>query len=198
LRRIALVTHAGLPELTADDRLLLPELKARGGAGQAVVWSDPSVKWEEFDAIVLRSCWDYHLRCDEVLHWLDRLRRSVWNPPALVHWNADKRYLRALQRRGVPLVPTLWIEPGQRVEAPWERAVVKPVVSASAYRTRLVSAGGETTLADVPLMLQPFLKQVVEEGEWSLLFFGGAFSHAVIKRPRGGDFRVQNEYGGSS
>jgi glutathione synthase/RimK-type ligase-like ATP-grasp enzyme len=131
-----------------------------------------------------------------------------------VRWNLDKRYLRDLAARGVPIVPTLWIEPGdgttpeeavRRIaEAGWPELVVKPTVSAGAWRTlrlRREEVGGRLdwlreSLAAGGLMAQPFLPEIVREGEHSLLFFDGVLSHAVLKRPRDGDFRVQWAHGG--
>ena len=181
--QIALVTWSGLPELAADDRLLLEHLPAR-----AVAWDDEAVDWNAFDAIVLRSTWDYHKRIDEFRAWIDRLDASgarLWNPPALLRWNTHKRYLIDLAARGVNVVPTILVPSGSRF-------VTKPAVSATAYRTNVVENAEPSDL-----LLQPFIDEVVSGGEWSLIFFAGAFSHAVIKRTRTGDFRVQSDFGGS-
>lgn len=218
--RVALVTYARAPELTADDRLLVDALAARGTTAAAALWDDPHVDWGAHDAVVLRSCWDYHLRLDEFLGWVDGVERAgapMFNPPSVVRWNARKTYLRALDAAGVPTVPTRWVDPGETTslaavldETGWERAVVKPSVSASAYETW--STTREHAPADEPrfralaargpVLVQRFVREVIEAGEWSLIFFGGsgvdAFSHAVVKRPRDGDFRVQPEHGGGS
>lgn len=176
----ALVTWSGLPELAEDDRLLLAHLDAR-----AVVWDDPAVDWRAFDAVVIRSTWDYHKRIGEFRAWIDRLDASgarLWNPPALLRWNTHKRYLIDLAARGVNVVPTLLTS----------RVVVKPAVSATAYRTHVLDP------FEQEMLVQPFIDEVITGGEWSLIFFAGAFSHAVIKRARAGDFRVQSEFGGTS
>jgi glutathione synthase/RimK-type ligase-like ATP-grasp enzyme len=176
---IALVTWSGLPELADDDRLLLDHLPAR-----AVVWDDASIDWTAFDAIVIRSTWDYHTRIDEFRAWIDRLDAcgaKLWNPPALLRWNTHKRYLIDLAARGVNVVPTLLAS----------RVVIKPAVSATAYRTSVLDP------FDQEMLVQPFIDEVVTAGEWSLIFFRGAFSHAVIKRARSGDFRVQHDFGGT-
>jgi glutathione synthase/RimK-type ligase-like ATP-grasp enzyme len=207
--QIALVTWRNLPELTADDRLLLPELRARGATPRAVVWDDPAVAWESFDAIVVRSCWDYHLRIGEFSAWLAQLEAigaRLVNPPAMLRWNLDKRYLRDLD---LPIVPTVWLEPRERVELEpllrargWKRAVVKPAISASAFGTFVTDgrdqARVDELLAHSPLLVQPFIDEVVTLGEWSLIYFDGVFSHAVVKRPREGDFRVQSELGATT
>jgi hypothetical protein len=197
---IALVTCARLPRLTKDDRLLAEALRELDAETQAVIWDDPSVNWTSFDAIVVRSTWDYHLRIDDFLAWLDRLeacRARVWNPVPVLRWNANKSYLHDLD---VPRVPTVFVPRGgdtgvaMRTHG-WLRAVVKPAVSATAFETHVVESGG---LATRDVLVQPFVDEVVSEGEWSLLFFGGQYSHAVLKRVREGDFRVQSDFGGTA
>ena len=212
--RVALVTCRSLPDLTDDDRLLLPALAAAGAATEAVVWDDPAVAWERFDRLVLRSVWDYHLRPDEFAAWLAARAHgggAMWNPAALVRWNLHKSYLRTLAERGVATVETGWLARGSSAALAdlmdargWEDVVVKPAVSASAHRTfRVARADAPAHQADLDAILesgdalvQPFAREVTGEGEWSLLFFGGAFSHAVRKRPVPSDFRVQEEFGG--
>jgi hypothetical protein len=211
--RIALITYAAAPGLTPDDRLVLEPLGCRGLGAEPVRWDDPAVDWTAFDAFVLRSCWDYHLRLSEFLAWLERIAsQRLWNPPALVRWNADKRYLLDLESRGVRIVPTLGLDRGDSVQLAeamrargWLRAVVKPSVSANAYETWDVSASGapaeqarlEALLGKGAVLLQRFQEEVAAEGEWSLVFLGGAYSHAVLKRPRAGEFRVQEAFGGA-
>ena len=113
MKRVALVTYRGCPTLTEDDRLLIPILRELGVEARPMLWDDPKTEWERFDQVVLRSCWDYHLRPDEFLAWITALERSnvaMQNPARLVRWNADKRYLRQLKERDVILPETHWIE----------------------------------------------------------------------------------------
>lgn len=212
MRRIALATSHTYPSLTEDDRLLIEPLGSRGFGAEAAVWSDPDVPWSGCDAVILRSCWDYHLRLAEFLAWIGRLEKDgvrLWNPPEMVRWNANKGYLRDLESRGIPIVPTFWPdEPvnlcGQLRSLGWDRAVVKPRVSATAHRTMLISAGDaadaqplvDDLLAGPGVMVQQFMDGIRTSGEWSLIFFSGEFSHAVIKIPKAGDFRVQHDFGG--
>jgi glutathione synthase/RimK-type ligase-like ATP-grasp enzyme len=211
--RVALVTCGTVPSLTEDDRLLPAALAALGARAQAVVWDDPAVAWTAFDRLVLRSVWDYHLRPDEFDAWLaarERDRAAMWNPASLVRWNAHKSYLRALAQRGVATVETAWLERGAVSQLAalmdargWTDVVLKPAVSASAHRTfRASRADADARQADLAAILaegdalvQPFAPEIAD-GEWSLLFFGGAFSHAVRKHPAAADFRVQEELGG--
>jgi hypothetical protein len=191
---IALATSEGWPELSPDDRELAPELAKLGCHATPVVWNDPAVDWRSFDLVVIRSCWDYHLRPDEFRGWLDRLDRlrvPVGNTSDTIRWNMHKRYLRELATEGIPVVS----EPQQ----PTDKVVVKPAISASAYETHVfddLSAARETIgrLGDV--IVQEFIPEIVTRGEWSLMLFGGEFSHAVRKLPKEGDFRVQHEFGG--
>jgi glutathione synthase/RimK-type ligase-like ATP-grasp enzyme len=212
---VALATYLGAPELAPDDRLLAAALDRAGVRTTPAVWSDASVDWTTFDAVVIRSCWDYHRRHAEFMAWLDRLDASrcrVLNPTSTVRWNSDKRYLVDLAGRGVPTVPTRIVERGSRAAAAdvaraegWARFVVKPTVSASAYETHALSlpldasdrAAIERVVARGDALVQPFLEEVTTDGELSLIFFDGVFSHAAIKRTRHGDFRVQTEHGGT-
>lgn len=204
MRSIAYVTCRKLPHLTSGDRLTLPFLNERGFQMQAAVWDDPDVRWQDFEAVVLRSPWDYHTRYDEFLRWLDRIAGvNLLNPVEVVRWNSNKTYLRDLAARGIRIVPTLW--PTQHTDVPmlmrengWQQAVLKPTISATAYQTHLISPEDDIAPFSGEMMLQPFMPQIAEEGEWSLIFFNGMFSHAVLKRPKAGDFRVQHDFGGTS
>lgn len=211
--RVALVTCGSIPELNDDDRPLLTELWSLGIEAEPAIWDDPAVAWESYDAAVIRSAWDYHLTPAAFLAWLARLEAlglPVWNPAAVVRANLDKSYLKELAAAGVRVAPTEWVEKGSRADLDellaargWDDAVVKPSVSAGAFRTSRVRRGREggqaaldEALAHADAMIQPFLPEIESEGEWSFIFLGGEFSHAVLKSPRAGDFRVQKEHGG--
>jgi glutathione synthase/RimK-type ligase-like ATP-grasp enzyme len=213
---VAFVTHAALPRLSADDQLAVEELTRRRMSVAAAVWDDRDVDWRAFDLVVIRSTWDYAQRSDEFLEWLGVLEGTgarVWNPPRLMRWNLDKRYLRDLAAAGVETPPTRWLERGSSVALPglleqcgWEQAVVKPVVSADGVGAWTTSPGTaardqyrlERALSARALMVQRYLPEVTREGEWSLIFIDGEFSHTVLKMPATGDFRVQERYGGST
>lgn len=215
---IAFVTYHGLPGLSADDQLLLAPLAARGIRAVAAAWDDPAVAWDSYDALVMRSTWNYHTSFDDFLAWIDRVEAvgvPLWNPPTLLRWNASKTYLRDLAADGVDVVPTRWVAEEARSEladvladAGWSDAVVKPAVSASGYETWRIAQSRLTPteesrfrkLAARPggAMVQRFVPELTTHGEWSLMFIAGEYSHAVLKRPRAGDFRVQHEHGGSA
>ena len=213
---IAFVTSAAHPDLTPDDQIAVAQLEKRRARVAAAIWNDPSVDWAAFDAIIVRSTWDYHHRAAEFRAWIDALDTAgapMWNPPAVLRWNMEKTYLRDLERAGVSIVPTEWLEKGTSpdlggllAERGWMDAVVKPVISAAATRTWRVS---HDTVLDVgvqfaesldagDVMVQPFIPEIQTRGEWSLMFIDGDFSHAVRKMPIEGDFRVQTGFGGRS
>jgi len=212
--RIALATSSQHPRLTGDDRLLLEPLRTRRFQAVPAIWSEPR-DWSLYDAVIIRSCWDYHLQPEKFLNWIDGLesaRIPIFNSGQMVRWNADKTYLRDLEAKGIAIVPTSWPESTNPIslanrlrELAWSKAVVKPRISATAHRTQLVTADNaasaqplfEDLLGGHGVMLQKFMDPI-REGEWSLMFFGGKFSHAVLKKPKPGDFRVQNDFGGTA
>jgi len=213
-RRIAVVTYDAQPHATDDDRYLVDALAARGASVDERPWSDPTARWEGYDAVIVRSCWDYFHRPAEFHRWLDTLEARgarVFNATSTLRWNADKAYLRDLDACGVPVIPTHWIDRGAasslddvRKRTGWSDLVVKPAVSGGAHRTWRTSTGGpddderlSEMAADGTVLIQPLVDEIESEGEWSLIFLDGRFSHAVIKRPRSGDFRVQKEHGGT-
>ena len=216
MRPIALATCASIPELTDDDRLLIPALAARGISAVPAVWEDDAIDWRGFSAVVIRSTWDYHLKPTLFLAWIDRVEGlgvQLINPAPVLRWNAEKTYLRELAAAGVSVVETRWVERGDRTslleilrETGWSRAVVKPSIAATAYRTwptDLASAGTDEPrfremVADGGVLVQPFLDGITSEGEWSLMFFGGQYAYSVLKQPKTGDFRVQSDFGGTA
>lgn len=213
--RVALVTSEGFASLNEDDRLLVPALDEIGIDSRATVWSDASIDWLAFDALVIRSPWDYFIRLAEFRAWLDaRIASGVrmCNSSEILDWNFDKRYLQDLAAAGASLIPTIVVPRGERPDIValarakgWDEIVVKPTISGGAYGThrfRLEDADNHRddiarTLTDRGLLIQPFLPEILTAGELSLLFFDGVFSHAVCKRPKDGDYRVQFQYGGT-
>ncbi len=214
MTRIALATCRDLPRLTPDDRILRDELLRYGFEVETALWNAEEIRWNSFDLVMIRSCWDYHLHCDRFLSWaedLDRTGVTLWNPLPVVCWNAHKRYLRDLQAAGVAVVPTCWPTAGAETlsdifrRTGWNEAVVKPAVSASAHQTWRVgrdeAVDHENELARAleqgEVMVQRYLPEITGQGEWSLIFLDGAFSHAALKLPKPGDFRVQPDFGGT-
>jgi glutathione synthase/RimK-type ligase-like ATP-grasp enzyme len=214
--RVALVTSEELAQLYVDDLPLVAGLEQLGIGAVPAVWSRPDIDWTGFDALVIRSPWDYFERVTEFRGWLDaRIASGVlmMNSREILDWNFDKSYLQDLASRGVGLVPTISIARQGTADIAalaaargWDEIVVKPTIGGGAYRTyrfRLADYARHAediaqTLQDRGVLVQPFLPEILVGGELSLLFFDGVFSHAVCKRAQAGDYRVQFQYGGTT
>lgn len=169
----------------------------------AADWDDPEVDWAAYRLALLRSTWDYAERLTEFLDWADRAARltSLVNPPAVIRWNTDKHYLAGLARAGVPIVPTRFVEPGERAAHELDRFlreegaaewVVKPAVGAGSRDAARYARGEEQAAtghverlldAGRSVILQPYLEQVDHYGETALVYFDGRLSHAIRKGP---------------
>lgn len=212
---IALATCRRLADLQADDKLLAAQLEQAGFATKPIVWDDSEQRLDDVLAVIVRSCWDYQFRPNQFLAWAERITSSgvqLFNPVATLHWNHDKRYLRELASLGVPVPETAWFEPGTSAaleqvmeDYGWEKSVLKPAVSATAWNTFRVTQASAASfqtkfdemVASGAVMVQRFIENITTSGEWSFIFFGDQFSHAILKRPQDGDFRVQTEFGGT-
>ncbi|MBC6991262.1 RimK family alpha-L-glutamate ligase [Hymenobacter sp. BT491] len=216
---VALVTYEPVTLYTAahvedEDALLANFLRAKGHAVTFEIWTDAAVDWRHYDAVVLKSPWDYFDRVQEFYAWLDRLRHlgvQLLNPVEVVRWNSDKKYLLDLERAGVRIVPTRWLERGTSFEPDTlfnafqtEQLIVKPAVSGGSKNTfafnpeEAANQAAHITalLAAEDFLAQPFLPEIQSEGEWSFIYLGGRYSHCVLKTPKSGDFRVQHYLGG--
>lgn len=216
-RRVGLATYGRAPLLAPDDQPLIPVLASLGIDAEPVVWSSRATVWTAFDAVVVRSCWDYHLHLAAFHAWLDLLEQSgvsVWNSPATLRWNADKRYMLDLDAWGVATIPTRIVPRGRLGDVErivggegWQRFVIKPAVSASGFETYALESPIEPlareTIARVvaagDVLVQPFAEEIPREGEISFMFIDGEYSHATLKRAATatGEFRVQTEHGGT-
>ena len=219
--RIRLVTGATLPDGDDETRLLATSLRGRGLSVDVAVWSDPAVAWGDTDLTVIRSTWDYPEHLQAFLGWVDATAAvtDLHNPPALVAENIDKRYLIALARAGVPVVPTRWMARPtgtSLVELAdtegWTDLVIKPAVGVDGNgvlrwrRGDLTGSGSPGSehpfLPPRPQgwILQPFVRSVIDPGERSVVMIDGRPAWAVTKRPTpdGGDIRVQERWGGST
>ena len=216
MARVALVTSEAYPNLYEDDLLLVAALREAGVESQPAVWSDARVDWRGFDLLVMRTPWDYFVRLDEFRAWLEARIASgarLCNSSDILVWNFDKRYLLELAAAGVSVIPSIVVTQGEHPDIValaraqgWEEIVIKPTVSGGGYRTHRLELGDidryrddiAHILSDRSLLIQPFLPAIMSAGELSLLFFDGEFSHAVCKRPKQGDYRVQFQYGGTT
>lgn len=204
---VLLLTAARLPALSADDQPLVAAFRDAGWAAQPTIWSGPI---PDADLAIIRSCWDYTDRPADFLATVEAIatRMPLWNPPDTVRWNAHKRYLLELAAAGVPVPDAVLLAAGESAD-PGDvgravgsaQLVVKPAVGASGQGVHRVGADDgaawHRATAGREVLVQPFLSEVVTGGEWSLMYFHGGYSHAVIKRAHPGEFRVQEEHGGS-
>lgn len=193
----------------SDDELAIGPLNDLGWKVETLSWRQTTVDWDIFDAVVIRTTWDYQLDPEKFLGVLREIEASdarLENPLEIARWNLNKTYLREIERDGVRIVPTLWDRAYSAASfAEWlaelktDEVIVKPTVSATAEHTYRLTQF-DPTLIEIftgrSFMVQPFLPNIVTEGEYSLFYFGGEFSHAILKSPKTSDFRVQEEHGG--
>ena len=217
--KIAYVTYRKQARYTAgttydEDASLLSYLLDKGLDIESVIWNDAGVNWTQYSTAVLKSPWDYHEVYGEFTTWLadmDQRGIPLLNPYDIITWNGDKHYLKDIADAGLSIVPSLFIEQNTLpLLQPFfaglqsEKLVVKPCVSASAKHTMVVTAGNRQEieqqltdlLKDDSFIVQPFVNEIVN-GEISLIFLGGLYSHSVLKLPKAGDFRVQHFHGGT-
>jgi glutathione synthase/RimK-type ligase-like ATP-grasp enzyme len=214
-KRCAFLTMDSTEGWSIDADLAIPPLEALGWHVDTIAWRNPEVDWDTYDAVYLGTPWDYPEDVPlfiRVLEQIDGSRATLVNDIELVRWSIPKTYLRDLESRGADIVPSRWFDrlsPGQdpfSFEAlTSDRLVIKPVVSANAKDTFLLNRDDVAdktelllhTFRDRAFMVQPFIESIRTEGEFSLFYFGGAWSHAIRKVPKAGDFRVQEEHGAS-
>ncbi len=209
--QIAMLTPA--PDYGADFDwafdIQAEALRVAGAEVSGVPWTGFD-RADSYDLVLPLVAWGYHLRHAEWLAFLDRAEAEGWpmrNPPALLRWNSDKAYLAELGRKGIATVPTLEVDhlndaalTAAHGVLGADEVVIKPPVSAGADGTFRLSAG-DPVPAEVHgtrMLVQPWLGSVTQEGEYSLILFGGRLSHCVAKRPKAGDFRVQPYHGGTT
>lgn len=213
---VAFVTYPLLPGLHADDNIIAEYLTKRNIIVSAVSWDDPNVDWKKFDALVLRSMWDYFERPGEFNAWIEKIEAMgcvALNPVSVVRWNANKRYFDHFSKLGFKLPPYKICDQGSGGSlasiletSGWSKAVVKPVISGGSYNTWVVETSTaplheeqfQKLLSTSDLIVQKYVEEITSEGELSLIFFNKQFSHAIQKKPKTGDFRVQTQFGGTA
>ena len=196
---VALVTCREALGIDYDMPLLLEAVRATGVAVDEVCWDDESIDWSTYNHIVIRSTWDYHRRYDEFMHWVRTVSAvsTISNSVDVITWNTDKHYLAEVAEMGLPVVPTVFIEPDQddwlnsaRELLAKGDVVVKPAISAGSNDTERHSNinAAQTHIAELlsaqrSVMLQPYMADVDVESETGLVFIDGKFSHAFAKGP---------------
>ena len=204
--KIAVATYDKLPDLTFNDQLLIPIFRENGYTVSPEIWDDSEVDWSSFDIVLIRSTWDYYLKPVEFKNWISQFINSktrLINSAEMVLKNSHKFYLKELAEKGVNIIPTVFSSEKIELEKlkMWEKIVIKPAVSAGSHETEIFEVNmltqevldNKTRTGD--WLVQPFLEEIKDAGEISMLFFGGNFSHAIQKVPKSGDFRVQKQFG---
>lgn len=198
---IALATSSEYPDLPPDEHILVSALQDAGHNVQPAVWDDASIHWEQFDACVVRSTWDFHLKYQAFSEWITRVAKVTMlvNSKSLMLWNIKKSYLLELESKGVPIVPTIVLKIGDATEPAdialkksWDQFVLKPLVSASSYRTQRFGRGSsarallQTIHQDADALLQPYVPDVELGCERSYVAINGNFTHVIKRAPFNG------------
>lgn len=219
LMRIAYIKHSGPINYTAANGFneatdLLPYLRNKGLDITAEIWDDPTVNWKQYDVALLKTPWDYHRKIDAFRAWLDMLEGlgiRLINDYTTVRWNLDKRYLKDVIEDGFDVIPSMFLQKGWQGDLKTvfsqlntESIIIKPCISGGSKNTIIVTAAEideaypnvVNLLSEADFMAQPLMAEI-GEGEWSHVFIKGKHSHTVLKKPKQGDFRVQQVYGGT-
>jgi glutathione synthase/RimK-type ligase-like ATP-grasp enzyme len=204
-----------IDNLLKEDNLLVSALEAQGLQVTRKSWSSRSFDWTSTRYAIFRTTWDYFERFDEFIRWLGKASRSTQliNEFKLAQWNLDKHYLVDLQNNGIPIVPTQFVKPHEKttlmdelLKKGWtDGAVLKPSISGAARHTYRLKPHNidnheaifQRLIRYESMMIQPFLESIIEKGEISLMVIDGKYSHAVLKKAKFGDFRVQDDFGGT-
>jgi len=197
-----------------EDFLVQQALNKLGLKTRRLAWDDAKFEWSSTKAIVFRTTWDYFDRFEEFSKWLAKVSKQtlLLNSEAIIRWNIDKHYLNDLQKNGVNITETYFIEQSSTTtlkelhdQLGWHDMILKPCVSGAARHTYRLNASNlqshesilSTLIKNEAMMLQPFQHNIVSQGEISMMVFNGVFTHAILKKAKLGDFRVQDDFGGS-
>lgn len=207
MKKIALLSKDNLDNFTCDDKLLKEPLKKLGYQMSSISWRAHE-DWSQYAAVIIRSTWDYQDHYEDFLKVLSEIssKTLLLNNLETVKWNSHKSYLKELRAKGVKIIPTLFHDQIQNLETTQicklletEKIIFKPYVGANSDNTYPVELGQELPAIDLSsgkFFVQAFVENVLTEGEFSLFFFKGEYSHTILKTPKSGDYRVQEEWGG--
>ena len=201
-------------QIREEDKLVQDELEKLGLSVKRVAWDDKDFDWSGVRLVVIRAAWDYFERYEEFLLWLEETEKKtqILNSPGLVRWNLDKHYIGDLQGAGINTTPTIFIEQGDKIKlsslfniVSYDDAILKPAIGGGAYHTYRINPENckdledtfQELIADNAMLLQPFQKNILKDGEASHMLFDGKYTHSVIKKAKEGDFRVQDDWGGT-
>lgn len=197
-----------------EDKLLSDALLTLGITTTRVEWSDPKIDWTSANAAVFRTTWDYFDRPSEFDAWLDTVQSQLLliNAPSLIRWNMDKHYLKDIEKRGFPIVKTVFIQPGDSTTLSevmesmnWTEVVLKPCISGGARETHRIRKDQvsayepvlQKLVAQESMIIQEFHQSILDQGEVSHMVMGGNYTHSVLKKGKGDDFRIQDDFGGT-
>lgn len=203
-----------MQNVVKEDRMVVESLEKKGLKVYRTHWDDQEIDWTSTKNLLFRTTWDYHHRFDEFSNWLKDVnsKTNVINPYELILWNQDKHYLKELAEKGISIPPTIFMEKGGNYKlvdlfkrTNFSEAIIKPAVSASARETYWIKSEDaekneillKNNLPLESMLFQEFQEQIATKGELSIVVFGGKFSHAVLKKSKPGDFRVQDYWGGT-
>ena len=214
MNKIGFITCEQFPNLYYDDKHLIKPFAKAGIEIIPIIW-DKIEDYTGLDLLVFRSAWDYHFKTKAFGEWLKKLKKctvEVCNPVSIIQQNYDKYYLKNLQDKGFSIIPTLFFEQVEQIDLQqilqkndWQKGVIKPVISMSAYHTYAFDKKNALDLqknlksyyGDTKVMVQKFAEEITTEGEWSLVFYDKKYCMSALKKPKKGDFRVQGELGGT-
>jgi glutathione synthase/RimK-type ligase-like ATP-grasp enzyme len=197
-----------------EDQIVKAALEKRGFTLIKVDWASKEFDWTSVEYAIFRSTWDYAERFDEFSLWCEEVQKTVQliNPYPQLCWNMDKHYLLEISAKGINIPTSLFIEPKQKASLSellknrnWSQSVLKPAISAGGRHTYKLDENNisdheevfQELILNESMMLQPFLTNIPLKGELSLMMMNGKFTHAVVKNVKKGDFRVQDDFGGT-
>jgi len=203
-----------IENILTEDGMVKDALEKNGLRVARVDWANPNFDWSSTEVALFRTTWDYFNRFEEFSNWLNEAstKTKLINPAEQIRWNIDKHYLRDLEKKGINITPTVYIEPRETTNLQelheknnWNETVLKPAIAGAArhtYRLNLDNLSEyenifQELISSETMMLQPFQYNVIEQGEVAYMLFGGKFTHAVLKVAKPGDFRVQDDFGGT-
>lgn len=212
-KKVAFLSMDSLKNFYTYDKLLFEPLKTLGWIAEEISWRNEKVNWSDFEAVIVRSTWDYQNDLEKFKIVLEKINSvsHLENDLELMKWNMNKNYLFDLEQKGVRIVETIWEKKFNSETAlkyfeklNTDEIIIKPNISANADNTfRLTKEKLYDNISELEkifeakeFMVQPFIQNIIDEGEYSLFFFNGGFSHSVLKKPKEKDFRVQEEHGG--
>lgn len=213
MRKVAFLSMDSLEGFSCYDDFVIEPLGKLGWQVEIVSWKSKKITWKDYDCVIVRSTWDYQDSPKEFIEVLENIKTQtrLENNIEILKWNMDKKYLIDLEEKGVKIVTSIWKEKFNDTEVKHyfdllnaDEIIIKPTVSASAFNTFRINRSNldthisilDTIFSNTPFILQPFINNIIKEGEYSLFYFGGEFSHAILKTPKQNDFRVQEEHGG--